>query len=66
MARGHGAGGRFASPAGGTCYWKKTPLYSCEARDPFFQRFCSCDTPAAAAAAAAAAAGLPPAAAPAA
>jgi hypothetical protein len=53
-------GCRFASPAGGTCYWKSTPLYSCEARDPFFQRFCSCDTPdgvAAAAAAVAAAAG---------
>ena len=52
--------GRFASPAGWTCYWKSTPLYSCEARDPFFQRFCSCDTPdgvASAAAVAAAAAG---------
>ena len=46
---------RFASSFGGTCYWKTTPLYSCEARDPFFQRFCSCDSPAAAAATAAAA-----------
>jgi hypothetical protein len=52
---GHCVCGRFASPAGGTCYWKKTLLYSCEARNPIFQRIRSCDTPAAAAAPAAAA-----------